>query len=98
MSRHDAPKLESRYIVLKLKDADRLSRRDQATLERICERYLGIGTKVAKERAASATLPLPAYKTARNAPWHVRASDLAALIDAEAEQARERWATVRGAA
>ena len=37
-------------------------------LERICERYLGIGTKVAKERAAAATLPLPAYKTARNAP------------------------------
>ena len=67
-------------------------------LERICERYLGIGIKVAKERAASAGLPLPAYKTARNAPWHVRASDLAALIDAEAEQARERWAMARGAA
>lgn len=67
-------------------------------LEQICERYLGIGIKVAKERAASAGLPLPAYKTARNAPWHVRASDLAALIDAEAEQARERWQAVRGAA
>lgn len=67
-------------------------------LERICERYLGIGVKVAKERAASSTLPLPAYKTARNAPWHVRAADLAAMIDAEAEQARERWQAVRGAA
>lgn len=67
-------------------------------LERICERYLGIGEKVAKERAAAATLPLPAYKTARNAPWHVRAADLAAMIDAEAEQARERWQAVRGAA
>jgi len=44
MSRHDAPKLESRYIVLKLKDADRLSRRDQATLERICAKVRDIRT------------------------------------------------------
>ena len=67
-------------------------------LERICERYMGMGIEVAKERAAAAKLPCPAYKTAPKAPWHVRASDLAALIDTRAEQARERWQVGRGAA
>lgn len=67
-------------------------------LEAICERYMGLSLKVAKERAAQHALPIPAYRTAPKAPWHVRASDLAALIDTQAEQARERWQMVRGAA
>lgn len=67
-------------------------------LDAICERYMGLSLKVAKERAAGCALPIPAYRTAPKAPWHVRASDLAALIDTQAEQARERWQMVRGAA
>ena len=67
-------------------------------LEGICERYFGIGYKLAAERATSLDLPVPAYKTARNASWHVRVEDLAKFLDKEAKQAQDRWLTVRGAA
>ena len=67
-------------------------------MDAICERYLGLSVKVAKERAARAELPLPAYRTAPRAPWHVRVSDLVNLIDAHAAIARDRWGVDRGAA
>jgi len=71
---------------------------NEIPVEQICERYFGLSLKVAKERAALATLPIPAYRTAPKAPWHVRATDLANFIDSAAENARLRWEMVRGAA
>ena len=42
-------------------------------LAAICERYMGLCERVAKDRAAQHALPIPAYRTAPKAPWHVRA-------------------------
>ena len=67
-------------------------------LARICEEHFGLSVKLAKERAAKAELPVPAYKVARNGEWLVRADDLAELLDREHARAKDRLAMVQGAA
>jgi hypothetical protein len=69
-------------------------------LEAICERYFGIGPRVARERAAAAALPIPAYRANRSqkSPWLIRASDLADLLDQEYQRQRERWTELQGTA
>ena len=68
-------------------------------LAQLCDRYLGISYKVARERAALATLPVPTYRAhGQKSPLLVRAEDLAALLDREYADARERWQSLQGAA
>lgn len=52
-------------------------------LEEVAPRYFGLSPREAKRRAASRTLPCPAFRTmGQKSPWLIAASDLADLIDA----------------
>lgn len=61
-------------------------------LESICQKYFNISFGVAKNRANTQQLPVPAYKAGTNkSPWLVSAADLAQYLDERKEQARREW-------
>lgn len=62
-------------------------------LENICEKYLGLSPKVAKQRAALHTLPFPTFRLtdSAKAPIMVKVSDLARHIDDQHEAAAKSW-------
>jgi hypothetical protein len=60
----------------------------------ICEKYLSNNYDTARRKAALHVLPFPAFQldeTNRKSAWLVRASDLAAYLDAKSALARAAW-------
>lgn len=59
-------------------------------LDRICERYFGVGIEHAKRMAALNRLPVPVFRLvpSQKAPYMVSVRALAAFIDAQAEAAQ----------
>ena len=64
-------------------------------LETVADKYLGLSSTEAKNRAARCALPFPAYRTgSQKSPWLVRITDLAEFIDKTRELARKEWEQV----
>lgn len=62
---------------------------DLVLLFDICEKYFGIKPRIARQKAAIGTLPVPAFRLgdARKGPLYVRKSDLDAHIEERAAKA-----------
>lgn len=62
-------------------------------LEKVCEKYFGLGIDKAKRAALMRQLPVPAYRVtgSQKSPWLVSAADLASHIDQQREKARREW-------
>lgn len=61
-------------------------------LETMAARYLGLSPAIAKRQAASASLPLPAYRAGnQKSPWLVRITGLANWPDRERERGLSDW-------
>ena len=62
-------------------------------LDTICDRYLALSPKVARQRAALHTLPFPTFRLtdSAKAPIMVKVSDLARHIDDQHEAAAKSW-------
>jgi len=66
-------------------------------LEDIAEPFLGLSVRHAKERAAAATLDLPAFRLgSQKSAWHVRIEDFVELVEARSADARLRWEAATG--
>jgi hypothetical protein len=66
-------------------------------LSDIAQDFLGMSERQAKERAASGTLDLPAFRLgSQKSQWVVKVEDFCDLVDARAAQARARWEVVTG--
>lgn len=61
-------------------------------LTAMCERYLGMSTLVAKNKAADGTIPVPVFRLGgQKGPWLVDAKALANLIDEQKLEATRRF-------
>nr|WP_282450738.1 pyocin activator PrtN family protein [Marinobacter xestospongiae] len=61
-------------------------------LEAMCEKFFGLKPDMAKKRAASQRLPIPAYRGGtQKSGWLISAQDLADYIDKQREKARKEW-------
>lgn len=67
-------------------------------LDRVAEKYFGLGPDKAKRMAAARTFPVPAYRAgeSQKSTWLVRLSDLAEYLDGRRAIAKEEWALVQG--
>jgi hypothetical protein len=67
-------------------------------LERVAEKFWGLGELKARQKAVMKTLPVPAYRGApsERAPWFINAADLAKYLDDAREEAALEWRKTNG--
>ena len=65
-------------------------------LEYICQEYFGLAPASAKQKASSATLPIPAVRlgNSQKSPWVIHIFDLAKYIDEKRQEAEDEWRSV----
>lgn len=69
----------------------------QIPLEEVHEKYFSLSLTLAKSRANTNQLPVPAYKVGtQKSSWIIDAADLAALIDKNKAAATRDWNKMNG--
>lgn len=67
----------------------------EVPLEQICEKYFGMNSRKAKQRAAMRQLPIPTYHAgSQKSPWLVSITDLAEHIDKRKAEAKKEFERV----
>lgn len=68
-------------------------------LEKVCDKYFSLDIDTAKERAARAKLPVPAYRAGtQKSQWLISAEKLAKHLDERKKEAENDWLKRRNAA
>jgi hypothetical protein len=67
-------------------------------LEKVAEKYLGLGKSKAQDKARYNELPFPVFRAgSTKSTWLVKATDLAAYLDAKHAEAKKEWEKVNAA-